>query len=414
MWSSSIPSRRSSRHPFAIALTLVAALGVDACSKPPAPPPAPPPPKVVVAPVKQAPVNLFDDNVGQLDGYVNAEIRARVRGYLKQQAYRDGSQVKAGQLLFTIDPVEYQAALDSARGTLARAHAAVQLAQQQLARTQALLKTGTVTQRSLEDATAAADDTKGQERAAQAAVRQAELNLSYTQLHSPLDGIAGLARVRVGNLVGQDGPTLLTTVSTLDPMRVRFPISERDYLKNAQKFKELGAHDLKWAKAQMAQLEKGRTDSGDEGVELVLVDDSVYPKRGLIVSTDREINPSTGTIQVEALFPNPDGILRPGQYARVRTRRPNSGGEALVVSQKSLLEVQGTFSVAVVKQDNKVELRRVEVGPTTGDERIITKGLTAGERVVVVGVQKVADGATVVPEDAPEKPPAGKAASLTP
>jgi membrane fusion protein (multidrug efflux system) len=410
MWFSSISTRK---RPFASTLTLALVLGGAACNKQAPPPPAPPPPKVLVAPVKQAQVNLFDDNVGQLDGYVNAEIRARVRGYLKQQTYRDGSQVKAGQLLFTIDPVEFQAALDSARGTLGRAHAAVQLAQQQYTRTQALLKTGTVTQRALEDATAAAEDAKGQERAAQAAVRQAELNVSYTQLHSPLDGIAGLARVRVGNLVGQDGPTLLTTVSTLDPMRVRFPISERDYLKNAHKFKELGTHDLKWAKAQMTQLEKGRTDSGDEGVELVLVDDSVYPKRGIIVSTDREINPSTGTIQVEALFPNPEGILRPGQYARVRTRRADTGGDALVVSQKSLLEVQGTYSVAVVKQDNKVELRRVEVGAASGDERIITKGLSAGERIVVEGVQKVADGATVVPEDAPEKPSV-KAASLTP
>jgi len=412
MWFSSIPTL-TGRVPFAIALTLLAALGGQACSKPAAPAGAPPPPTVLVAPVKQAQVNLFEDNVGQLDGYVNAEIRARVRGYLKQQAYRDGSQVKAGQLLFTIDPEEYQAALDSARGTLARAHAAVQLAQQQLTRTQGLLKSGTVTQRALEDATAAADDSKGQERAALAAVRQAELNLSYTQLRSPIDGIAGLARVRVGNLVGQDGPTLLTTVSTLDPMRVRFPISERDYLKKAHSLKELGTHDLKWAKQQLAQLEKGRTDTGDEGVELVLVDDSVYPKRGIIVSTDREISPSTGTIQLEALFPNPEGLLRPGQYARVRTRRADTGGDALVVSQKSLLEVQGTYSVAVVKPDNTVELRRVEVGPASGDERVITKGLTAGERIVVEGVQKVADGVLVLPESAPDKPEV-KAASLTP
>jgi len=402
----------SGSNAYLAAAALVTSLSLGACNKAP-PPAAAPPPKVLVAAVKQQKVELFDDNVGQLDGYVNAEIRARVRGYLKQQAYRDGSQVKAGQLLFTVDPVEYQAALDSARGTLARAHAAMQLAQQQFTRTDGLLKTGTVTQRSLEDATAALDDAKGQERAAQAAVRQAELNLSYTQLHSPLDGLAGMALVRVGNLVGQDGPTRLTTVSTLDPMRVRFPISERDYLKNAQKFRELGSHDLKWAKTQLAQLEKGRTSTGDEGVELVLVDDSVYARRGIIVSTDREINPSTGTIQVEALFPNPEGILRPGQYARVRTRRPNTSGETLVVAQKALLEVQGTYSVAVVKEDNKVELRRVEVGPATGDERVILKGLTVGERIVVEGVQKVADGAPVVPENAPEKSSV-KAASLAP
>jgi membrane fusion protein (multidrug efflux system) len=196
-------------------------------------------------------------------------------------------------------------------------------------------------------------------------------------------------------------------------MRVRFPISERDYLKNAHSLKERGTHDLKWARQQMAQLEKGRTDTGDEGVELLLVDGSVYPRRGIIVSTDREINPSTGTIQLEALFPNPEGILRPGQYGRVRTRRAHTDGQALVVAQKSLLEVQGTYSVAVVKADNVVELRRVEVGPISGDERVITKGLTVGERIVVEGVQKVADGATVVPERAPDKPEV-KAASLAP
>jgi membrane fusion protein (multidrug efflux system) len=365
---------------------------------------------VIVAPVQARPVDLFADNVGQLDGYVNAEIRARVRGYLKEQLYRDGAQVKQGQLLFTIDPVEFQAALESARGTLARAHAAVQLAKQQFDRSQTLIKSGTVTQRSVDDATAALADSSGQERAAQAAVRQAELNLSYTQLRSPIDGIAGLALVRVGNLVGQDGPTRLTTVSTVDPMRVRFPISERDYLKNAKKYQELGTQDVKQIKQRLISLDQAPSD---EGVELLLADDSVYARRGVIVATDREINPSTGTIQVEALFANPEGILRPGQYARIRMKRSDSTADSIVVPQKALVETQGTFSVAVVKQDNKVELRRVEVGPTSGEDRVVTKGLTAGERIVIEGVQKVADGAPVVPEAAPENSNV-KAAAATP
>jgi membrane fusion protein (multidrug efflux system) len=287
----------------------------------------------------------------------------------------------------------------------------VLLAKQQYARSEALIKTGTVTQRSLDDATAALGDATGQERAAQAAVRQAELNLSYTQLRSPIDGVAGLAQVRVGNLVGQDGPTRLTTVSTLDPMRVRFPISERDYLRNAKKYQELGAADPVKVKDKLISLDQAPTP--DDSVELLLADDSSYPRRGLIVATDREINPGTGTIQVEALFANPEGILRPGQYARIRSKRTDSTAESIVVPQKALVETQGTYSVAVVKQDNKVELRKVEVGPVTGDERVISKGLQKGERVVVEGVQKVADGAPVVPQSVPENTNV-KAAAATP
>jgi membrane fusion protein, multidrug efflux system len=390
---------RLSAISLALALSVVGA----ACAQEAAKPPEPPPPKVLVETVRKRPVELYADNVGQIDGYVNAEIRARVRGYLHTQHYRDGSQVKAGQLLFTIDPAEFTAALDSARGTAARAKAQLQLASQNLARSQALIKSGTITQRALDDATAAQNDAQGQVSTAQAAVRNAELNLSYTKVRSPIDGVAGLARVRTGNLVGQDGPTLLTTVSTLEPMRVRFPISERDYLKNAARYRALAGRDLKWAQKQFSALEKGElAEGGDEGVQLVLADDSTYPHRGVIAATDREINPTTGTIQVEALFPNPDGLLRPGQYARVRVRRSDVGGDSLVVAQKSLLEVQGTFSVAIVKADNKVEMRKVEVGSLSGDDRIITKGLRGGERVVVEGVQKVADGAPVVPETAPQ------------
>lgn len=364
-------------------------------------PGAPPPPKVLVAPVQRRPVELVAEAVAQIDGYVNAEIRARVRGFLREQGYRDGAQVKANQVLFTIDPVEYRAALDSTRGALARAHAAVAVSKAQLERSEALTKSGTITQRALEDATAAHDDALGQERAAQAAVRQAEINLSYTEVRSPLDGTAGLARVRVGNLVGADGPTLLTTVSQIDPVRVRFPIAERDYLATARHWRELGSRDLKWALAQFQKFDADASAADAEALELVLADGTTYAKRGVVVATDREVDPSTGTIQVEALFPNPEGLLKPGLYGRVRIQRPDSGQDALVVAQKALLEVQGTYSLAVVGEGNKVELRRVEVGPNTGDERVITKGVAVGERVVVEGVQKVSDGAVVVPEPAP-------------
>jgi len=374
-------------------------LSLLGCKPEPKPPAAPPPPKVLVTAAQQRKVDLVAEAVGQIDGYVNAEIRARVRGFLRAQHYRDGGQVKAGQLLFSIDPAEFRAALESARGTLARAHAAVAQSKAQLTRSEALLKSGTITQRALEDATAAQDDALGQERAAQAAVRQAELNLSYTEVRSPVTGTAGLALVRVGNLVGADGPTLLTTVSQIDPVRVRFPISERDYLENVKRWRALSGGDLKWAEAEFKRL--AADPSTGEGLELVLADGNTYGARGVVVATDREVDPSTGTIQIEALFPNPEGILRPGLYARVRMRRATSGQEAIVVAQRALLEVQGTYSLAIVGQGNKVELRRVEVGPNTGSERVISKGLAVGERVVVDGVQKVSDGAIVVPEDAP-------------
>lgn len=380
-----------------VAATLAGSLGCAPEQKAPAPPP---PPKVLVAPVQARSVELVQEAVGQVDGYVNAEMRARVRGFLQSQAYRDGAPVKAGQLLFTIDPSEYRAAFESAQGQLGRARAALALSQAQYTRSEALLKSGTVTQQAYDDAAAKLADARGQERAAQAAVRQAELNLSYTQVRSPIDGVAGLASVRVGNLVGADGPTLLTTVSQLDPVRVRFPVSERDYLASAGRFRDQGVRDLAWAKAQFARLEQ--EEGRGEGLELVLADGNVYPRRGVIVATDREINPSTGTIEVEALFPNPDGLLRPGQYGRVRMKRAHGGGDEIVVAQRALLEVQGTFSVAVVGEGNKVELRRVDVGPSTGDERVISKGLTKGERIVIEGVQKVSDGAQVVPENAPQ------------
>lgn len=400
---------------MACSAALVAALALGfGCSKEADKPPAPPPPKVLVAKVEKRNVSLTSEAVGQLDGYVNAEIRARVRGFLKSQGYRDGTPVKAGQVLFTIDPQEFEAALESARGNLARARAALAVSKTQLARSEALVQSGTITQRAFEDATAAHQDAMGQERAAQAAVRVAELNMSYTQVRSPVDGAAGIAQVRVGNLVGADGPTLLTTVSQLDPIRVRFPISERDYLKAADRLKSLGDRDLAWARAQFAALDRGeRAADGSSGLSLVLADGSTYAHRGVAVAADREIKASTGTIEIEALFPNPDGLLRPGQYGRVRSERQHSG-DAVVVAQKALLDVQGTYSVAVVGEGNRVSLRRVEVGPHTGTERVVTKGLEAGEQIVVEGVQKVSDGVVVTPELSSAVPEGGKAAQLDP
>jgi len=361
----------------------------------------------VVAKVAKRDVPLFTEAVASLDGYVNAEIRARVRGILQSQRYKDGAAVKQGQLLFTIDRSEYQAAFEAAKASLARAETAAAHNKALLARRKDLGAARVVSQQELEDAEASAHDADDQVRALTAQLRQAALNLSYTEIRSPLTGVAGLANVRAGNLVGQDGPTLLTTVSEVDPMRVTFPLSEVEYVKAAGRLKRLDVRDRAWAMAQFKKLSAGQAspENLEDSLELVLADGSIYKQRGVVVAVNRQVDPTTGTIQLQALFPNPDNFLRPGQFARVRMRRADSGRGAVVVPEAALIAVQGTYSLAVVGSDNKVKLKRVEVGPSAGPVRIIDKGVEPGEMVVVDGVQKATDGATVVASMAPTEAP---------
>jgi membrane fusion protein (multidrug efflux system) len=385
----------------AIAAALLIA-SLASCAEKKAPPGPPPPAVVYVAPVIKRDVPLYVESVASLDGYDNADIRARVRGFLRTQNYKDGSRVKAGDLLFTIEQTEYVAAVASAKANLERAKVARDRNRIHLERDQSLLKSGMISQQDLDNATASLADTEAQISAGDAALETARLNLSYTQMRSPIDGVAGLALVRVGNLVGQDGPTLLTTVSQTDPIRINFPMSEVDYVRYPERFRHLETRDLAWARKQIASLESGGTaEGGDPGVELVLADGSVYPHRGVIVTANRQIDATTGTIQVQALVSNPDGLLRPGQYGRVRIRRTDSGRDELVVPEKALISVQGTYSVAVVGPDNKVQLRKVELGPAATGVQIVTKGVSEGDRIVVEGVQKVSDGALVDPKPAP-------------
>jgi membrane fusion protein (multidrug efflux system) len=374
---------------------------------------APSPPLVYVAPVVKRDVPLYIDSVAVLDGYDNADIRARVRGFLKTQGYKDGSRVKVGDPLFTIEPTEYVAAAASARAAIERAKVARDRNRVQLERDQGLLKSGMISRQDLDNATAALADSEAQITSAQAALDTSNLNLSYTQMRSPLDGIAGLALVRVGNLVGQDGPTLLTTVSQMDPIRINFSLSEVDYVRHPERFRHLEERDLAWAKKQIEALDSGGlAEDGDPGVELVLADGSLYRHRGVIVTVNRQIDPSTGTLQVQALAGNPDGFLRPGQYAHARIRETDAGHDQLVVAERALISVQGTYSVAVVGQDDKVQLRKVELGPATHGIQIIKKGVAEGERVVVDGVQKVSDGARVDPQAAPESAPPSSSAPV--
>ena len=368
---------------------------------------------VLFAVVSRHDLPLYVDAVGSLDGYVNADIRARVRGFLQTQNYKDGAYVKAGQTLFTIEPSEYVAVLTQSGANLSRAKVAVAKNKVELERDQNLFNTGMLSRQELDNATANVADTEGQVLATHAQLTQAKLNLSYTQIHSPISGIAGIAQVRVGNLVGQDGPTLLTTVSQLDPMRVNFPINEVDYVRDPGRFRHLESRDLAWAKHQFAQLAAGKSaEDGDPGVELVLSDASTYPHRGVIVAANRQVDASTGTLMVQALVPNPDLTLRPGQYAHVRLVRQNEGKNALVVPEKALIAVQGNYSLAVIGPDNKIHLNRVELGPRAGGQCAIVAGVAEGDRIVVEGVLKVNEGALVNPVAAPPPAPTSSAPAV--
>jgi len=373
----------------------VVSFSFTGCARPRASSP-PPPPTVRVAAATVRNVPLFVESVGTLDGYLNVDLRARVKGYLARQHYQDGAAVREGQLLFSIDAAEYDAALASAKATLARVTAAQEHARVLAGRRQLLAAQGAVSQQELEDAQAQHREADAEVEVARAALRLAELNLTYTRIRSPVSGVCGLALVRPGNLVGQDGATLLATVSQLDPIRVTFPLSEVDYARSPDRLKRLAGRDLAWARGQFARLDRGEAaEDDDPGVELVLSDGSVLPHRGVVIAANRQVDQTTGTIQLEALFPNPGGTLRPGQYGRVRVPRPEEGRNAIAVPEQAFIEVQGTYSVAVVGAGNKVQLRRVQVGPSADGVRIVRAGVQAGERVVVDGLQKATDGAVV-------------------
>jgi membrane fusion protein (multidrug efflux system) len=398
------------KNVVACSLAILASGATLGCEAKKAPPQASPP-TVIVAPAIRRDVSLYIEAVASLDGYVNAELRARVKGYLKSQSYKDGAHVKAGQVLFTIEPADYAAVVDVAHANVTRAQVAQAHNRVQLERDQGLFKTGMLSQQDLDNATAFLADTDGQLQAAKAQLEQAALNLSYTQVVSPVDGVAGLALVRAGNLVGQDGPTLLTTVSQLDPIRVNFPMSEGDYLRYRAHLGDLDQRDVAWARRQFAKLEAGgMTVDGEAGVELVLADGHPYAHKGVIVAANRQIDSSTGTIQIQALVPNADGALRPGAYGRVRIRRSDAGHDVLVVPEKALVSVQGAYSLCVVGADNKAQLHRVELGQTSEGLRVITSGIAEGDRVVCDGVQKVSDGLLVDPKPAPEQTTAAAAA----
>jgi membrane fusion protein (multidrug efflux system) len=306
-----------------------------------------------------------------------------VPGFIRVQAYRDGSFVKKGELLFVIDPLLTQAAVTRAQGDSAATRAALEKAQLDFKRIEPLAAQGIASRQDLDNARAALALAQANVQSAQGNLDTASANLSYTQIVAPIAGLAGLAKVRVGSLVGQGEPTLLTTVSQLDPVRVSYTISEQLYLSNPRKYQSAGAGDPDAAKLQ-----------------LFLADGSKYPLPGAISFIDRQVDPSTGTFTVLATFPNPDGLLRPGQFAKVRDLRELKKN-TLVVPQRAVSELQGSQQLVVIDGDDKAEVRPVVLGERIGNRWIVESGLKEGERVVVEGLQKAKQGVTVKPKVAP-------------
>jgi membrane fusion protein (multidrug efflux system) len=370
-------------------LTLAAVLLAPACSRQQAPPP--PPVEVLVVPVVQMDVPVVGEWIGTLDGSVNAEIRPKVEGYLLRQYYKEGQFVRRNDPLFEIDPRQFRAGLEQARGTLARAEAQLAKATKDVERFTPLAALRAISQQELDNALAAERDGRGGVAAARAALDQTALNLGWTRVTSPIDGIVGIARTQTGDLVNTQ--TVMTTVSTVDPIRVTVGISEREYLDRAALIN----------RANYPTTERGPS------LELILENGRVFPEKGKAVLVDREVNVKTGTLTVKGFFPNPHNILRPGQYARVRAQLDVRPG-ALVVPQRAVTELQGGTRVAVAGTDGKVEIRAVETGPRVGELWVIEKGLRAGESVIVSGLQYLRPGTPVTAKPAPATSPLAQAA----
>jgi len=352
-------------------------------------------PDVEVVQVEQKDVPIYGEWIGTLDGLTNADVRAQVTGYIMKQAYQEGAFVKKGQLLFEIDPRPFQAALDQAQGQLAQAKAALANAQAVQGRTQLdveryapLAREQAASQQDLDNAVqnnlaakATVATAEAQIKTDEAAVETARINLDFTRLCAPIDGIAGQAQLQVGALVNlSSGP--VTSVSTVDPIKVYFTVGEPQY--------------LEWRKRFPTESSRLAADKNLR-LQLILADGSTYPYEGSFYFADRQVNEGTGAIRIAGLFSNPYNILRPGGYGKVRAVIRLQQG-ALLVPQRAVSELQGGYQVAVVSGDDKVSIRTVTVGDRVGTQWIIAEGLNPGERVVAEGIQKVRPGAHVNPK----------------
>jgi membrane fusion protein (multidrug efflux system) len=376
---------------MALAFVLPIAIAAIACEKKDAATEGPAP-EVVVAPVEQRDVDIYTEWVGTTTGFVNAQIYPKIQGYLLKQVYQDGGVVAAGDTLFEIDARQYKAALDQATGQLGRAQAALGKSELDVRRYTPLAAEGAVSQQELDDATQARAANRAEVDSARATLENAQLNLAWTKVQAPIAGIAAIATAQVGDLVSPT--TLLTSISQLEPIKVTFPISEIEYLRFADRIREHQATG---------------TSRDEASLELILANGDVYPHPGRFYVTGLEVAATTGTINVQGEFPNPENLLRPGQFAKVRAATDRRR-DALVIPQRAVTDLQGTSLVAVVDAENKVTQKRVTLGPQSGSDYVITDGLAAGDRVVIEGLQKIRNGIVVKPVSAAERAAADTAA----
>lgn len=349
-----------------------------------------PPLQVIVSPAVQEDVPLSIDMVGTTLGTQDVPIRARVEGFLESLDFQEGTFVKKGDLLYTIDAQPFQAKLVEAQSQLAGAQTMLAKSESDLARIKPLAEMKAVSEQDLDGAVAQEAAARASVRASEAAVDLAEIELSYTRLHAPIDGLIGLTQAKPGEFVGREpNPVVLNVLSDIDPIRVRFSISEREYLILARNY--------------MARNEgegrKRRTGESQKDLDLILADESVHPQKGHVVAASQAINQETGTYTMEASFPNPSRLLLPGQFARVRAEYQLMKN-VVVIPRKAISELQGLFRVYVVDANGQVEIREVKLGPLTGNEVIVEEGLNSGESVIVEGLQKVRPGMIVTPVSA--------------
>jgi membrane fusion protein (multidrug efflux system) len=358
-----------------------------ACQEAP-PTAAPPPPDVYVAAAIQQDVPVYLELVGQAKGSQDVEIRARVEGFLDSVNFREGSIVQKGDLLYEIDRKPLEAVLAATRADQATAQARLEKANNDVNRYTPLVAKQAVSRQELDNAVAAQDASRSQLEATKAAVEKATLDLSYTRITSPVTGLVGTTNVKAGNLVGRGESTLLTTISQIDPMLFRVGATEADYLRVAKR----------------AASSAGGARTGDapraEGIQLTLADGSVYAATGRITTIERAVDPTTGTLGLELSYPNPDLMLRPGQYGKARLLLETKAG-AVLVPQRAVQELQSLHNVVVVGTDNKAAFRTVKVGQRVDSLWVIEEGLKPGERVVVEGLQRVQDGMTVTAKPMP-------------
>src|SRR5882762_1700347 len=378
-------------RPFALSALLICGLLIDSCSKKHAQAPVSAS-EVLVTTVQPRDVPRVLERVATLDGFINANINAQVQGYIVSRDYQEGSVVKKGDLLFQIDPRPFEAALAQAKATLAKDQANLAKADADEKRARDLFDKKVISDQERDTAVAAAGSNRANVQADEAAVKQTELNLGYTKITAPIDGVAGFANNQVGDLVGPStGP--LTTVSQIDPIKALVTAGEGPFTDFISRHP-----DQKEREAYIKSLD----------FELILGSGNVYPHKGTFYALDRNLDPRTGSIRYYVIFPNPGNILRPGQFGKVRFVADQKKG-AMVVPQEAVSELQGNFQVAVVDQNNKVSIRPVKMGERIGAMWEVTEGLKPGDKVVVQGLQKAREGSTVTVKE--WTPPAQQVAS---